>query len=286
MSWSSSLRRARPGSHRRAPEPAAPPATAIPAGSVARTSAQVAFECNLCGAHNVVVRAELQRETPSCSGCGSTVRLRAMAHLLVTELLGLDAALPALPAHRELRGLGLSDDPRYADLLAQRFDYTNTWFDQEPRLDIASIPDAMEGRYDFLLASDVFEHVVTPVSRAFVNARRLLKPGGVLVLTAPFSLEDDTLEHFPELHDFRIGHADDEYVLHNRTRDGREQRFGELVFHGSSGGTLEMRIFSRAALERELAGAGFGHVRVANEPCARHGIVWGYPWSLPIVARP
>jgi SAM-dependent methyltransferase len=245
----------------------------------------VPFLCNLCGRPNTVVVQALARETPSCAGCGSTVRFRAMAHLVVRELGLPDAPLAALPPRRDLVGLGLSDAAAYAVPLATRFDYTNTWYHAEPRLDIAAIPDSRIGTLDFLVASDVFEHVVPPVGLAFRNAHALLKPGGVLVFTVPFSLDAATVEHFPELHEWRVVVEDGKHVLLNRTRDGRAQRFTGLVFHGGPGSTLEMRLFSRDALLRELGDAGFREVRIAAEPCVAHGIVWPEPWSVPIVAR-
>jgi hypothetical protein len=45
-----------------------------------------------------------------------------------------------------------------------------------------------------------------------------------------------------------------------------------------------MRVFSRAALERHFAQAGFRDVRFADEPCPAFGIAWPEPWSVPIVA--
>ena len=57
-----------------------------------------------------------------------------------------------------------------------------------------------------------------------------------------------------------------------------------IVFHGGPGSTLEMRVFSRAALEREFRDAGFARVRVANEPYLPFGIHWPEPWSVPMVA--
>lgn len=253
-----------------------------PAGS---PDAPVAFRCNLCGTHNVVPFARLARETPSCSNCGSTVRFRAMAHLLTTTLFGEDIALSDLPPRKDVTGIGLSDADSYATPLARKLRYTNTWFHAQPRVDIANVPRAMYGRYDFLIASDVFEHVAPPVSRAFANARRILKPGGVFVFTVPFALEGDTIEHFPDLHDFRIVEEDGRWTLHNRTADGRDETFTDLVFHGGPGTTLEMRLFSRPALERAFAQAGFASLRIAAEPCLAHGIVWPEPWSVPMVAR-
>ena len=185
---------------------------------------------------------------------------------------------------RTSSGIGLSDAHAYAQPLAEKFDYENTYYHTDPRVDIADIDAERVGRYDFLIASDVFEHVLPPVARAFENARRLLKPGGKFIFTVPFSLEPDTREHFPELHDWSLAEVDGTWTLTNRTRDGREQRFSDLVFHGGPGSTLEMRVFSRAALERAFREAGFARVRVANEPYLPFGIHWPEPWSVPMVA--
>ena len=244
----------------------------------------VAFECNLCGAGNLVEADRISREVPSCATCQSTVRFRAIAHLVVQEVLGLTRPLTALARRLDVKGLGLSDDDRYAGPLAAAFDYENTYFHAPPQLDVTAVPPERRGRYDFVIASDVFEHVVPPVARAFEGARSLLKPGGVLVLTVPFSLEPDTREHFPELCDWRLERRGDGWRVHNVTAEGRVQTFDDLVFHGGPGSTLEMRLFSRDALLRAFAAAGFVRARIADEPCPRFGIAWPEPWSVPIVA--
>ena len=265
---------------RPAPKLAPPPELAD-----CHASTPVPFRCNLCGTPNVVAFGELRRESPSCGRCGSTVRFRSIGHLVARELFGADAALSDLPRRPDLRGLGLSDAEAYAKPLADRLGYENTFYHQPPRLDITAIDEARAGRYDFVIASDVFEHVLAPVSRAFVNARRLLKPGGVFVLTVPFGTEGPTREHFPDLHDWRIEGTGDERVLVNRSEDGSEQRYTNLCFHGGDGSTLEMRLFSRDDLLRELRDAGFAHARIAGEAYLPFGIVWPEPWSVPIVAR-
>jgi len=208
---------------------------------------QVFFRCNICGSSNSAALAALQREKPSCAQCGSTVRTRAMVHLLTSELVGHSVALPDLPQRVDFCGIGLSDAEAYAEPLARKFAYTNTYFHAEPMLDIANVALEKAACYDFIIASDVFEHIAPPVARAFSNARRLLKRGGVMIFSTPFSLAADTVEHFPELHDYRLIKSLKGRRLENRTADGRDQTFTDLVFHGGSGATLEMRLFSRAA---------------------------------------
>jgi len=252
-------------------------------GSLA-PDAKVDFQCNLCGERNRAALSQLAREMPSCAGCGSNVRFRAMARIVVKELLGRDAALSDIPARRDIAGLGLSDVAAYALPLAEKFAYENTWFHTAPQLDIAAAPPERFGRYDFVVASDVLEHVAPPVSRAFENARKLLKPGGRFIFTVPFSLAPDTVEHFPELHDWSMAERDGAWRLTNTTRAGTPQTFDDLIFHGGPGTTLEMRLFSRSGLEREIARAGFARVRVAAEPYLPFGIQWPEPFSVPMVA--
>ena len=249
-----------------------------------RSHGSVVFRCNLCGRANDVEPARLSREVPSCSGCGSTVRFRAIGRLVTLELFGENLALREASMHRELRGLGLSDAAAYAVPLARIFDYENTFFHADPRFDITQEPAGRRGRYDFVIASDVFEHVVPPVERAFANARALLRPGGVLIFTVPFTLAEATVEHFPDLHAWTLERDGARYRVRNTTRDGRVQTFDDPVFHGGPGTTLEMRVFSRDALLRHFADAGFARTRIADEAFEPFGIAWPEPWSVPLVA--
>ena len=246
----------------------------------------ITFCCNLCGASNTCPLAALQREVESCRRCGSTVRTRAIAELAVREAAGVDTPLFALAPRKDIAALGLSDEPHYADWLALKFNYQNTWFHRAPRLDIAHLPAEREGRYDLVIASDVFEHVAPPVGRAFANARKLLRPGGKFIFTVPFGNADETVEHFPDLHAWKVSNRGGQWLLENRTAGGALQTFDQLVFHGGPGTTLEMRFFSLPGLEREFAAAGFARMRVATEPVMRFGIRWPDPWSVPIVAYP
>ena len=243
------------------------------------------FTCNLCGAAN---RREggFDREQPSCSSCGSNVRMRGLLRALSLELFGVNLTLPEFPRVKSLRGLGTSDGVQYADALAAKLDYRNTFYDREPRFDIARPDPGEAGRYDFLLSSEVFEHVPAPVSAAFETAFRLLKANGFLLLTAPYSFEAATAEQFDGLHEFGLARVGERVVLVNRSREGRLQVFEDLVFHISFGEpALEMREFSESDLRAMLCVAGFSDVRIYSEEYAPYGIVHAEACSLPIVAR-
>jgi SAM-dependent methyltransferase len=293
------------------------------------------FTCNVCGhAGNELLPAHYENpETPSCTACASNVRFRWLADRLARELFGRRLMLPDFPANPSIRGLGLTDPISIAERLAARFTYVNTHFDIEPRLDIRTGGSPV-GELDFLIASEVFEHVEPPVSVAFRNAARLLKPNGFLLLTTPWiwdgtgrdalpELHDwrldyaggkwsivnrtpdgrteyfrdvrpdggpgrtfgRTREHFPDLHDWRLVEQDGEWRLENIRRDGTREVFRNLCFHGGRGLALEMRIFTKEALERELREAGFISIEFDSQECAELGIVFPYPWNYPILAR-
>jgi capsular polysaccharide biosynthesis protein/SAM-dependent methyltransferase len=245
---------------------------------------EVAFRCNICGAENVAFGADFGREIPSCEGCGSTVRMRSVVRCVSMALFGRSLALPDMVADPAIRGIGLSDWNEYAVRLADLFSYRNTFFDTEPRLDITAPRAKLLGTLDFLIASDVFEHVPRPVERAFTGAFELLKPGGTLILTVPYTTNAETVEHFPELHDPQVLDFGAEFYLVDRRRDGSFRTFDDLVFHGGPGQTLEMRIFCEADLLAQLERAGFGQIQVRGEDDPASGVIQPVPWSLPVTA--
>jgi SAM-dependent methyltransferase len=217
--------------------------------------------------------------------CVSTVRLRGLVALLSKEIFGVPLALPDFPELKGLRGFGMSDPPNLARELEKKFDYTNTFYHQPPTIDITKPDEAEWGRYDFIISSEVMEHVPPPVESAFANLYRLLKPNGVLLLTVPYGINMQPKEHFPELHEFALASLGGRTVLVNRRRDGSTEVFEDLCFHGGDGSTLELRVFTEDTLKSILTGAGFSEVRIASENIPEFGVDNPDPWSLPIVAR-
>ncbi len=227
----------------------------------------------------------MTREGQSCAACGSSLRLRALIALLSEEIFGIVLTVPEFPALKGIRGIGMSDTPQIAELLARKFDYTNTFYHQSPRFDVTH-PDPMDaGRYDFILSSEVMEHVPPPVERAFAALHSLLKPNALLLMTTPYNIGGETEEHFPELHEYTLARLGEKFVVVNRRRDGSIETFEDLVFHGGHGATLEMRTFTESSLRDLLLKAGFDQVHFAGENRPEHGIDHAVSWSLPVAAR-
>jgi SAM-dependent methyltransferase len=244
------------------------------------------FICNVCCARNVLPSRPFQREEPSCIGCGSSVRVRGLLHALSKELLGTSLALPDFPWVRSISGLGLSDASFYAERIREKLDYRNTFYDREPRLDLLNPPAGDIGRYDFVLASEVFEHVPAPVERAFSSALQLLKPNGVLIFTVPYSLDPGTAEHFPANGQFGLAEVGGRTVLVNRSPEGKLDATDNVHFHvGCAGPAPEFREFSEAGLRATAAAAGFSEFRIYSADYPEFGIVQAETWSLPVAVR-
>jgi SAM-dependent methyltransferase len=246
------------------------------------------FTCNICGAACSVdyPLADLPREEPTCS-CGSTVRFRWIVHALSVELFGESLPLPSFPEMRQIRGIGMSDCLSIAEPLHnEKFDYENTFYHREPRLDIMDESSGASESYDFIVSSEVFEHVPPPAQLAFNNLFRLLKPRGFAVFSVPWIPDGHTKEHFPLLHDWGIAKLRSGPVLVNRKADGELQIIeNNLIFHGGPGETLEMRVYTRGDLEEHFRTAGFQDIEVADfETSLEYGICW-LPWSRGFVVR-
>ena len=272
------------------PEPIAPPPpppeTPTPPAPKPPPPGLLHYQCNVCGSPCETPVMFLNREAPSCKHCGSNVRMRSLMHVLSSVLFSKSIPLPDFPNRKDLKGIGMSCWDGYAIPLAQKLDYLNTYYHQEPLFDIRNPPDAWRESLDFVISSDVFEHIEPPVSVAFDHARQLLKPGGVMVFTVPYAedIEAPTQEHFPELNDYEVLETNGKFRLKNITQDGREQWFDDLVFHGGPGLNLEMRMFGERDLIAELERAGFS-VEIWSAPAFEFGIYWSHRGSLPMVAR-
>jgi SAM-dependent methyltransferase len=244
------------------------------------------YRCNLCNRSNAAPASTLGRESPSCWYCESTVRVRSIVDILAVRLLGQSLPLSRFPIRKDLTGIGLSDSHHYANGLKRAFRYRNTFLHRSPRLDLVDVPRALDGTLDFLVASEVLEHVRPPVSDAFAGARRLLKPGGMMVITTPYDSTPGarTVEHYPRLHNFQVLPKAGGLVLVNRTADGDVEKFEDPPMHGGQGLVLEMRVFSLDDLRGQLMAAGFREIEFWERESSDFGIIWQERHSRPLVA--
>jgi SAM-dependent methyltransferase len=203
-------------------------------------------------------------------------------HLVSRELFGRRLTVADFPKLKSIRALGMSDKPCYANLLAEKFDYTNTSF---PPFDITATHREQYGTYDLILAADVLEHVAPPLDRALDEIFQLLKPSGFLAATVPVTRDDAMREHFPELHEYKVVQLGGKEVLVNRRRDGTLEAREDLVFHEGPGMVLEMRQLGRTGLRAKLLAAGFRAVDYLVEDVKVSGILFDCDVSQPLIAR-
>jgi SAM-dependent methyltransferase len=249
------------------------------------------FVCNICSAENRGLRLkDLDREAGRCEGCGSLVRLRSLIHLLSLHLFGEALAIGQWPENHEILGYGISDWPKFSKYLGPKITYTNTQFDLDVAaaatvLDITKPPRAWFKTADFVICTEVLEHVVPPAQAAFDGLLALLKPGGRLIFSVPYRFKP-TIEHFPDLHEWSIqtDEAGSRTVI-NTARNGDVQTFDNIRFHGGGKQVLEMRVFGLADLKASLRAAGFVNIQIAGLLYKPFGIRFAHNWSLPMAAR-
>lgn len=241
------------------------------------------FTCNICGNPSLFQPQGDWREFPSCTSCGSSVRARHIAHCVTSMILGKSYCLPTV-YEKSTVGIGLSDSLVLAESLVKAFSYTNTFYHMPPQLDICKPAEQWLEAADFLISSDVFEHVPNPVQHAFDGAYKVLKKNGVLILTVPFDERSHTTEHYPAVEEFTITDLNDEWLLVGKTSDGALEVHRNLVFHGGPGTTVEMRFFALPGLLTALEEAGFRDIKVHDQDVPHCGIFLPHLHGLPITA--
>lgn len=232
------------------------------------------FRCNICGnVSSSPLSVVKDRELPSCYFCGSNRRFRSIVAVLSNELVGKIISLPDFKESKHIIGIGLSDSGIYSKALSRIFSYKNTYYHKEPRLDITSIRKEMLDKADFVISSDVFEHVSPPIDRAFDNLFKILKKGGVCIFSVPYKNEGITEEYFLEIFEYTIKRKKGKKVLINKTRQGNEQVFENLRFHGGPGAALEMREFSKSSLLYNIEKAGFINIKLHDNSIPEFGVL-------------
>jgi len=220
------------------------------------------FSCNICGARsallydfpNVKNRQEhmigLLRETLQCRKCGSTMRNRSLAEV-VLKALDQASSIKEVAANEKL-GLRILDTDSFsvmAQLLSHHKNYVRTSFiPDQPfgkeveanryNVNLENIT-FVDNSFDMILTSDVAEHI-RDINTAHEEIYRVLKPGGIYIFTVPY---------------------DHNSVAHHTLVDTSQKEDVFLVpkqLHGDplTGGILAYRVFGQAIF-KDLQNIGF-----------------------------
>lgn len=227
------------------------------------------FVCNLCGKASSFSKRSMHRELPSCTICSSTIRQRQVIEAVKSVLATFD---------RPLDVIGLSDHPNIETWfsLQSSLNYTNTFFDNTPFLDISEPDFTFRSYADILISSDILGHVMYPMSKALLGHFSVLKPGGVLILTTPWVTNGPHVEHFPWMVGYQVKTRCYSPTVIGVDSKGQKRKIADPIFHGGPGNTLEIRISSIHVLLEEIRRAGFTDVQVRSERKLEIGI---FPWS-------
>jgi SAM-dependent methyltransferase len=222
------------------------------------------WTCIVCGTTHDAMPPLVERERSLCSACGATWRNRATLMTLMIGLSYRPVPLPDLPSDWSRRGIGLSDSPPLVPAFASKLSYTNTYYHQFPHVDITRPPANLVGQLEFIICSDVLEHVPPPVERGLVGLLECLRPGGFAVITVPVAGER-TNEYYPGLTDFEVaGDPQNGHVVNWTDATGARHTDTTPDMHGGSGLTLAFRLFAAQDIRAELLRAGF--VTVSEPP--------------------
>ncbi len=220
------------------------------------------FNCNICGTRNALKDKVRHRELYFCDECGSCARFRGVILAVQRFILADETkSLKEQKIQKSIRSLGMSDSHSYASHLERLFSYTNTYFHTEPFVDVTKYETCNKYiNLDFVICSEVLEHVRTPVINCLFNMYSMLKPGGQLILTTPYLSGYESVEHYPHLHDYKIVEHSGRYVVLNIRKDGLHELHRSPSFHGGPGDVLEMRVFGEGDLMAMIRQAGFSRI--------------------------
>ena len=181
----------------------------------------------------------------------------------------------------------MTDKDCYAGILADKFDYTNTHYDREPRLDFTEPHPGRAGAYDFILSADVLEHIAPPVERALDEIHDLLKPYGFLRrhrLLPPAATR--MREHFPDLYEYRICPAGRPGRSDQPPRATAPWKSATIwCFTAAPARPWRCASSESPRFEARLRGAGFQDVHFLTSNLPEWGILFDHDISQPLVAR-
>jgi SAM-dependent methyltransferase len=123
------------------------------------------------------------RESLWCRRCGSSLRVRRVADVLLLHYGAGARSLAALVAEPGFRGLAIAEVNAVGELHEVLAGHPRLAYSEYPGEDLARLSYG-DASFDLVLTSDTLEHV-PDYRRALRETRRVLRPGGRHVFTVP-----------------------------------------------------------------------------------------------------
>ncbi len=235
------------------------------------------YICPICGQVNSRQGEGIHRELNLCSSCGSNSRFRATILSLLSAYAEQedDYNLAQMTADKRFRGIGLSDSQVYAELLAMKYSYTNTFYHCEPYLDVESRFSFLEYKpIDFIICNDIIEHTALPPAEVIPILYEALQPGGVLVLCAPTYNLSHHIEKYASFDYYEVEQTAKGYKVNFKSKLGVAFTDNNPCFHGGPGRVLEIRLISEENLRYNLQSVGFEITRLNDSLLKKYGAWW------------
>lgn len=210
-------------------------------------------QCNICGWKGEFSLPEREREGVMCRNCSSTSRNRAVVYVLGQLMKQAGHPVFEWPKNKSLKILESSARGSYPVMFADKFDYYATEFDP------AKIAEGTHPRefadfqklhydnntFDFVIASDVFEHVRKDED-GYKEILRVLKHGASFILTVPYD------------------HNRASTIVRVDTSGETDIHLLEPEYHGGGGHTLTYRNYGRDLLSLlHKVGYAVGHIALS-----------------------
>jgi SAM-dependent methyltransferase len=202
--------------------------------------------CNVCGWVGAAFTDDCWHPGTICPNCRSQVR-----HRMLAACLDGKASIPGLSEAELLHGkeiLHFAPERQLRERIqAAAAEYVTADFERgdcDHRLDISTMPEIADARFDVVIACDVLEHVPDDAA-AFREIRRILRPGGTAILTVPQKDPPAETDEDPEVAD----------------ETARESRFGQkdhVRMYGDDfaarihAAGMDVRTIDQTAFDREV----------------------------------
>jgi hypothetical protein len=208
-------------------------------------------------------------------------RNRALWYILSHYLFGKLVILNNVPQNKAIRGLGINDS-NYSKYLSMAFDYKNykifnkrsfstmTETETNTMIDLYNVNFYIHNNYNFITCTEIMSHLspYPGLNIVFKNLHTMLRPGGVLILSTPYSFDGRYIERHPSLYKYEIVSKaentgtlktdEPQWCIKNIRADGANEIINSpIIYNRDDPSSIEMRKLNYAELNHLLVEAGF-----------------------------